>query len=101
MALQIKIQLPVVGDDFFCLHLYNVSLCIPTAAMICFACSSVQCFEINSFMLSTQYWDKMPVGLAYFFFFVDDFGFGFDLLFGFGLLFFAFDLLELYIMTPI
>jgi len=36
----------------------------------------------------------MPICLAYFFFFVDDLGFGFDLLFGFGLLFFVFGLPE-------
>jgi len=41
------------------------------------------------------------LAICHLFFLVDDFGFGFDLLFGFGLLFFAFDLLELYIVTPL
>tara|TARA_Y100001937_G_scaffold91005_1_gene123173 strand:- start:360 stop:467 length:108 start_codon:yes stop_codon:yes gene_type:complete len=35
--------------------------------------------------------------MSYLFFLVDDFGFGFDLLFGFGLLFFVFGLIGLYI----
>jgi hypothetical protein len=33
------------------------------------------------------------LAISHLFFFVDDFGFGFDLLFGFGLLFFGFGLL--------
>jgi hypothetical protein len=66
-------------------------------------------FLISAFLLSAVDSDKLPIyffgtlGLAicHLFFLVDDFGFGFDLLFGFGLLFFAFDLLELYIVTPL
>jgi len=55
MARQIKMQLCVVGDAFFCCHLKYVYLCTPATAVICLACSSVQCFDINSLILPFEF----------------------------------------------
>jgi hypothetical protein len=61
MARQIKMQLCIVGDAFFCCHLKYVYLCTPATAVICLACSSVQCFNINSIIFYFNYCKRIIV----------------------------------------